>query len=132
MNVYASRLVDEEEAPCYPLRVSASVVLRLAGEVPLAEWSAFSEAAGLSRNAGLFPYNVWRARSADIELRAGWPSAEEARTRKPPATVKEVQVTSYFDKDLPETGRLAALVLLRFGGEADVVCEALKPYMSGN
>jgi len=127
----AGGAVDLPSAPCYPLRVSASIVLRLSGEVPLSEWSSFAESAGLSRDAGLFPYNVWRAKSADIELRAGWPTADEAKMRRAPATVHEVQVTSYLDKDLPETGRLATLVLLRFGGEADIVPEALRPHMQG-
>jgi hypothetical protein len=109
--------------------VSASVLLSFGREVPLAEWEAVANDADLLYSAGVFPSNVWKLASADVEVRWGWPSEEEARQRRAPASASGAQVSSYKDSDLPANARVVALLEEKLSAVPEIVPEALREYL---
>lgn len=109
--------------------MSASVLVDFAREVPLEEWERVAGAIGLVHRPEIFPCHVWRLTAADVEVRWGWPTEEEARKRRPPAKASGAQVTSYHDRDLPENARVVLALEEKLGAVPECVPELLRPHL---
>jgi len=109
--------------------VSASVLLSFGREISLAEWEAVAHDADLLYSAGVFPSNVWKLAGADVEVRWGWPSEEEARSRRAPSSASGGQVSSYKDSDLPANAPVVVLLEEKLGAVAEIVPEALREHL---
>jgi len=109
--------------------VSASVLLVFGREVAVDEWEKIAGEIGLVHQARVFPSNVWRLATADVEVRWGWPTEDEARRRAKPARATGVQVSSYKDADLAENARVVWLLETKLAAFPEIVPMDLLPHL---
>lgn len=111
--------------------VSASVLLTFGRKVSLSEWQAVASGIGLVHHPEIYPCHVWKLEggNADVEVRWGWPTEEEARKRRPPASAAGAQVTSYRDGDLPDNARVVLALEEKLGAVPEIVPELLAPHL---
>lgn len=101
--------------------MSASVLLTFGREIELSEWERVAAEVGLAHRPEIFPSNVWRLATHDVEVRWGWPTEHEARKRMKPAKATGVQVSSYHDGDLPENARLVSRLEAKLAAVPEIV-----------
>lgn len=120
---------DWTRPACYDCGMSASVLLTFGREIELAEWERVAAEVGLAHRPEIFPSNVWRLATHDVEVRWGWPTEEDARKRMKPAKARGAQVSSYHNSDLPTNARLVASLEARLAAVPEIVPNDLVPYL---
>lgn len=93
------------------------------------EWERVAAEVGLVHRPEVFPSNVWRLSSRDVEVRWGWPTEVEAKKRMKPARATGAQVSSYKDSDLSENGRLVAVLEAKLAAVCEIVPNDLVPHL---
>ena len=109
--------------------MSASVLLTFGREIDLSEWECVAAEIGLVHRPEIFPSNVWRLATRDVEVRWGWPSEEEAKRRRKPARATGAQVSSYRDGDLAENARVVAVLETKLAAVPEIVPNDLVPHL---
>ncbi len=120
---------DWTRPACYDQGMSASVLLTFGREIELSEWERVAAEVGLAHRPEIFPSNVWRLATHDVEVRWGWPTEEEAKRRMKPAKAAGAQVSSYQDRDLPANARLVALLEAKLSAVPEIVPNDLVPHL---